>query len=90
MAKKLTKKQVDNLINKVYTKNCCNIQINMMDIPKIFAEGRKAIEEGRDLDQAIVAFVETIRVDKPKLGSDRDETHAEYIERRDGKPEYAI
>jgi len=63
--KKLTKNQERNLIDRVYNENCCNIQINMMDIGKIFAEGHKALAEGRDLKTAIVEFVEKIRTDKP-------------------------
>lgn len=66
-AKKLTKKQVDKLVEQTYYKNCANITINMMDIPKVFAVGRKAYEEGRDLTQAIVAYVEEIRTDKAKV-----------------------
>ncbi|MGH9920962.1 MAG: hypothetical protein ACRD6W_19100, partial [Nitrososphaerales archaeon] len=64
--KKLGKKQTDTLIESTYRKHCNGIQINIMDIGKVFAAGRKALEEGRDLDQAIIDFVETIRVDGKK------------------------
>jgi hypothetical protein len=63
--KKMTEKQARNLISKTYTESCSGISIDMMDISKIFAEGHKALAEGRDLKTAIVAFVETIRKDKP-------------------------
>lgn len=63
--KKLTKNQERNLIDRVYNENCRNIQINIMDIGKIFAEGHKALAEGRDLKTTIVEFVEKIRTDKP-------------------------
>lgn len=63
-ARKPTKKQVDALIEQTYTQSCQNVQIPMMQIPEIFKVGYKALAEGRDLKQAIVDFVETIRVDK--------------------------
>ncbi len=63
MAKKYVK--FDNLLDKriesVFRENCSNIQINIMDMTKIFEEGRRAIKESRDLKQSIIDFVETIR-----------------------------
>ena len=64
--KKLTVKQERSLIEKTYYANCTNIPINIMDISKVFAEGHKALAEGRDLKTAIVAFVDTIRTDKAR------------------------
>lgn len=58
-------KAIENSINKAYIMSCENIQVNMMDIPKIFAIGRKSIAEGKSFGQLkedIRAFVETIRV----------------------------
>jgi hypothetical protein len=54
-------KALDKLIERIYYDNCAGIQINIMDIGKVFAEGRKAHAEGRDLRDAIVSFVQTIR-----------------------------
>lgn len=66
--KKLTIKQQkkvdDDRINTAYRAGCCNIQINMMDIPKVFAVGQKAINEGAS-DEALAslvrAYIEQIR-----------------------------
>jgi hypothetical protein len=49
------------LIESTYYKTCSGIQIDIMDISKVFAEGHKALAEGRDLATAIRTFVETIR-----------------------------
>lgn len=57
---------IDKMVDKVYRENCSGIQINMMDIPKVFAAGREALAEGRDLKTAIIEFVETIRCDGKK------------------------
>lgn len=54
----------DKLIERAYHETCSGIQINMMDIPKVFDAGHKAINEGKDYEgmkAAIRAFVETIR-----------------------------
>lgn len=66
--RKLTAKQQakhdDIRIEKAYRAGCCNIQINMMDIPKVFDVGRKAIAEGATdeaLETLIRSFVEQIR-----------------------------
>jgi hypothetical protein len=58
---KIAFNKAKKLINKTYTENCCGIQIDIMDISKVFAAGHAALKEGRDLKTAIVAFVETIR-----------------------------
>ncbi len=54
-------KQLDAEITRLYTQNCSGIQIDMMDIPKVFAEAKKARAEGRDMKDAIVSFVQKIR-----------------------------
>ncbi len=54
-------KALDREIDLVYRQNCCGIQIDIMAIPDVFKVGRKAKAEGRDLKEAIVAFVESIR-----------------------------
>lgn len=59
-----TKKQ-DRRIEQAYYKVANGIQINMMDIPKVFAVGRQALAEGADdeaLEQAISSFVQKIRL----------------------------
>lgn len=54
-------KALDREIDKLYRENCANIQIDIFDIPKVFAEARKARAEGRDMKEAIVSFVNSIR-----------------------------
>jgi predicted regulator of amino acid metabolism with ACT domain len=64
MAKKLSAKAVDKMVEQAYRATCCNIEIDIFDISKVFAVGKKAIEEGaneQELQEKIRAFVETIR-----------------------------
>jgi hypothetical protein len=52
------------LIDKVYRQRCANIQIDIMDMSKVSAEGHRLLKEGADeakLADGIAAFVETIR-----------------------------
>lgn len=60
-AEKSAAKKLDAEISKLYQENCSNITINMMDIPAIFAEAKKARQEGRDMKEAIISFVNKIR-----------------------------
>jgi hypothetical protein len=55
-------KALDARISAAYHANCSGIPIPLMDIPKVFAAGRKAAAEGRDITAAVVACVEAIRV----------------------------
>lgn len=63
MQKRKTKaeKALDNQIDALYREHCCNIQINIMDVPRVFEHARKAHAEGKDLKEAIVSFVNSIR-----------------------------
>jgi len=54
-------KALDREIDALYREHCCNIQVSIMDIPRIFAEAKKARAEGRDMKEAIVSFVNSIR-----------------------------
>ena len=63
-SEKIAANKLDKEIEAVYRKNCANIPIDIMDINSVFAAGRKAKAEGRDLALAITAFVESIRKDK--------------------------
>ena len=60
-AEKREAKRIDALIDRAYTETCAGIQIDIMDIGKVFDAGRKALAEGRDLKVAVREFVETIR-----------------------------
>lgn len=58
-------KIADKRVERAYYATCSGIQINMMDIGKVFAYGRMQIEAGVDdaaLQSAIRNYVETIRV----------------------------
>jgi len=51
-------------IARLYRERCSNIQINIMDISKIYDDAREGIAAGLDdaaLGDRIAAFVETIR-----------------------------
>ena len=54
-------KALDREINKLYHENCSGIQINIMDILKVFAAARSARAEGRDMKEVIISFVNSIR-----------------------------
>ena len=54
----------DKRIDVAYRNRCSGIQIDIMDISKVFREGQKAIDNGADdvtLSQVIFDFVQTIR-----------------------------
>ena len=57
---------IDDRITKAYYAGCSGIQIDIMDIRKVFVAGRKAIADNPGIDEtgltlAVRAFVETIR-----------------------------
>jgi len=55
---------MDRRIDEAYRVNCAGMQIDIMDIGKVFVCGRRAIMAGEDdeqLGRTIKAFVETIR-----------------------------
>lgn len=57
-------KAIDRRVEAAYYATCSGVQIDVMDISKVFAAGRQAIANGADdeaLRSAIVAFVQTIR-----------------------------
>lgn len=54
-------KALDREITRIYTTECEGIQIDLFDIPKVFRAAYKAKEEGQDMKQAIVDFVQSIR-----------------------------
>ena len=51
----------DKLIEQTYYKYGQGVQINIMDISKIFKAGRVALETGSDLDAAIQTAIAQLR-----------------------------
>ena len=49
--------QIDRQIEQLYYRHCAGIQINVMDIGKVFAAGRAAHAAGQDIAAAIIATV---------------------------------
>lgn len=61
---KRQQKQIDKRVEQAYYASCSGIQIDIMDISKVFKVGRQAVANGADeagLKSAIREFVETIR-----------------------------
>lgn len=58
------KAKIEKIVEAAYYRTCSGIQINIMDIGKVFKAGVAAYEAGaRDavLDKAVFDFVQTIR-----------------------------
>jgi len=51
----------DRLIQQTYSKYGGNVQINILDIPKIYQIGHAALIAGLDLDEAIQAAIAQFR-----------------------------
>lgn len=51
----------DTLIERAYYRVAQGVQINVMDIGKVFAAGRQALAAGGDLDAAVAAAVAQLR-----------------------------
>lgn len=65
MRQRKRKDTTDTLIERAYYAGCAGVQINMMDIPRIFRHGRDLLANGVTGDalrDQLRAFVETIRV----------------------------
>lgn len=58
---KLTQKKMDKLIDEAYNRLGKGVQINIMDISKVFAMGRAALTNGTDLDAAINEAIAKLR-----------------------------
>lgn len=58
---KLTQKKMDKLIDEAYNRLGKGVQINIMDIGKVFTMGRAALTNGTDLDTAINEAIAKLR-----------------------------
>ena len=54
-------KALDKEIDELYRTNCSNIAIDIFDIPKVFAKAKQARAEGKDMKEAIISFVNSVR-----------------------------
>lgn len=54
-------KALDREIDQLYRESCSGIQINIMDIPSVFRVAKEARAQGKDMREAIVNFVQSIR-----------------------------
>jgi len=57
--KKMTAKQLDREIARLYRHHAEGLQILILDIPKLFAEARRAYSDGGDLEAAVKAAINT-------------------------------
>ncbi len=55
-------KEIDALIERTYYRHGSGVQINILDIPKVFRMGREALASGRNLDDAIKEAIAQLRV----------------------------
>ncbi len=53
--------KLDQEIAKLFNELCANVRIDIMDITKVFAAAKQARAEGRNMGEAIVTIVETLR-----------------------------
>jgi hypothetical protein len=60
-AEKAAAKKLDREIERIYYESCAGVQVSILDIPRVFDAGRKAAAEGRDVKEAIVSFVASVR-----------------------------
>lgn len=65
LQRKRAEQEIDRRIERAFRTTCCGVQINIMDIGKVFHEGRKLLANGADdaaLASGIRAFVDTLAV----------------------------
>lgn len=61
----MTKRQANKLdkqIEQIFYAHCSGIQINVLDIGKVFAAGRAAAAAGESIEAAVIARVAQLRV----------------------------
>jgi hypothetical protein len=61
--KQNTQAVIDRIVEQAYYARCCGIQIDIMDIPKVFRHGRDLIMAGADkqkLEDGVFDFVSAL------------------------------
>lgn len=64
LRKKREQDKLDKRVERAYYKHCSGVQIDIMDIGKVFEVGREAIKRGAsdaELESAVREYVQTIR-----------------------------
>ena len=59
--KALSKKQLDKMVEQAYYKQGRGVQINIMDIGKLFKDVSEAYLAGQDLDEAVKEAIKKYR-----------------------------
>lgn len=59
-AAKKAAKELNNLIEKIYSANVNGRSINIMDIEKVFVAGEQAWEAGQDIEAAVKSKMEEL------------------------------
>ncbi len=59
--KKPSQKQLEKAVEQAWYKLASGVQVNIMDLGKIFDRGVAALKEGKDLDTEIKACIEEYR-----------------------------
>lgn len=54
MATRRSTKQLDKFIETVFYRHFSGVAVRLLDIPKIYAAGRSAAVEGRDIEAAVI------------------------------------
>jgi ribosomal protein L18E len=60
-AAKKEEKRIDNEINRLYSQHGQNVQINILDIPKVFKAGHAAVVAGQSLEQSVLDSIAKYR-----------------------------
>lgn len=67
MNKKMSEKQLDRVIERLYYKNANGKQIRVLDIPKLFQSAKTWIRSGQDPEMAVKNAIDTycLRAETP-------------------------
>lgn len=59
--KNRNEKRIDKFVEQAYYERCSGIQIDVMDIAKVFEVGRVAFANGQNVGDMVFEFVQSIR-----------------------------